>query len=58
VEANNGVEALDLVQERGKDTAAVVTDVVMPGLSGAALAGRLAELRLAIPVLFTSAYTR
>ena len=57
VEANNGVEALDLVQERGKDIAAVVTDVVMPGLSGGALARRLGELRLAIPVLFTSAYT-
>jgi CheY-like chemotaxis protein len=57
VEANNGVEALDLVQDRGENIAAVVTDVVMPGLGGGALAKRLAELRPALPVLFTSAYT-
>ena len=57
VEANNGVDALDLVEERGEDIAAVVTDVVMPGLGGGALAKRLAELRPALPVLFTSAYT-
>ena len=57
VEANNGVEALDLVEEHGENIAAVVTDVVMPGLGGGALAKRLAELRPALPVLFTSAYT-
>jgi CheY-like chemotaxis protein len=57
VEANNGVEALDIMRERGEKIAAVVTDVVMPGLGGGALAKRLAELRPTLPVLFTSAYT-
>jgi hypothetical protein len=57
VEASNGVEALEIMRERGEKIAAVVTDVVMPGLGGGALAKRLAELRLALPVLFTSAYT-
>jgi PAS domain S-box-containing protein len=56
VEAANGVEALDIVQESGKRIDAVVTDVVMPGLGGGALAKRLAKLRPAVPVLFTSAY--
>jgi PAS domain S-box len=57
VEANNGVEALDIMRERGESIAAIVTDVVMPGLGGGALANRLAELRPALPVLFTSAYS-
>jgi CheY-like chemotaxis protein len=42
---------------RGDEIAAVVTDVVMPGLGGGALAKRIAELRPTLPVLFTSAYS-
>jgi PAS domain S-box-containing protein len=57
VEASNGVEALDVVRERGESIDAVLTDVVMPGLGGGALAQRLAELRPRLPVLFTSAYS-
>jgi nitrogen-specific signal transduction histidine kinase/ActR/RegA family two-component response regulator len=57
VEAANGVEALDIVRERGETIKAVVTDVVMPGLGGGALAKRLAETRPRLPVLFTSAYS-
>jgi two-component system, cell cycle sensor histidine kinase and response regulator CckA len=57
VEASNGVEALDVVRERGDSIDAVLTDVVMPGLGGGALAQRLAELRPRLPVLFTSAYS-
>jgi two-component system cell cycle sensor histidine kinase/response regulator CckA len=56
VEAANGLEALKVVRERGDSIRAVVTDVVMPGLGGGALAERLAELQPALPVLFTSAY--
>ena len=57
VEASNGVEALDVMRERGESIDAVVTDVVMPGLGGGALAQRLAEQRPRVPVLFTSAYS-
>jgi len=57
VEASTGGEALAAMQERGDTIDAVVTDVVMPGLGGGALASRLAELWPSLPVLFTSAYT-
>jgi two-component system, cell cycle sensor histidine kinase and response regulator CckA len=57
VEASTGGEALAVMQERGDTIDAVVTDVVMPGLGGGALASRLAELWPSRPVLFTSAYT-
>jgi two-component system, cell cycle sensor histidine kinase and response regulator CckA len=56
IEAANGVEALHIMRTRGDTIRAVVTDVVMPGLGGGALAKRLAELRPTLPVLFTSAY--
>lgn len=35
----------------------VLTDLLMPGMSGAALAGRLGELRPGVPVVFMSAYS-
>ncbi|HEX2217195.1 MAG TPA: PAS domain S-box protein [Gemmatimonadales bacterium] len=57
VEATNGVDALEIVQERGELIDAVVTDVVMPGVGGGTLAKRLAELRPTLPVLFTSAHS-
>ena len=53
VVATDGAEAL------GTDTDAIdllVTDVVMPGLSGGSLAGRLREARTDLPVLFISGY--
>lgn len=50
------MEALDIMRKRGDAIKAVVTDVVMPGLGGGALAQRLAELQPTVPVLFTSAY--
>ena len=33
------------------------TDVVMPGMSGLDLAGRLAELRPGLPVILTTGYS-
>ena len=52
-----GIEALDLVRRGTEQIDAVVSDVVLPGMGGGAMAERLAELRPTVPVLFISAYT-
>src|SRR4051812_47492466 len=57
VGATDGPEAVNIMRQGGEHIAAVVTDVVMPGLGGGALARRIAELRPTLPVLFTSAYS-
>jgi CheY-like chemotaxis protein len=57
VEASNGLEAFNIMRQRGEHIDAVVTDVVMPVLGGGALARRIAELRPTMPVLFTSAHS-
>jgi PAS domain S-box-containing protein len=58
LEASNGDEALDVVQGRnGNPIHLVVTDVVMPGMSGRQLADRLVSLRPELKVLYMSGYT-
>ena len=57
MEAANGLAALDLVTSTSVRIGLVLTDVVMPGMSGRDLAERIAELRPGTPVLFTSGYT-
>jgi PAS domain S-box-containing protein len=57
LEAADGRAALELLGRNGAAVRLVVTDVVMPGLGGRALADELARLRPGIPVLFTSGYT-
>jgi PAS domain S-box-containing protein len=58
LEAANGVAALaHLTSTDGGRIGLVLTDVVMPGMSGRDLADRIAELRPGTPVLFTSGYT-
>ena len=57
VEAANGREALDHIQEHDGTLDLIVTDVVMPGLDGPGLAERVAALRPALPILFMSGYT-
>ena len=54
--AADGSEALQLI-EKGEDFDLVLTDVVMPGLSGIEMAERLRELRPDQAILFTSGYT-
>jgi CheY-like chemotaxis protein len=56
-QAGSGQEALDLLAGSAERIALVVTDVVMPEISGKDLAERVARLAPGTPVLFTSGYT-
>jgi two-component system cell cycle sensor histidine kinase/response regulator CckA len=57
LEARNPEEALRLAREHRGPIHLLVTDVVMPAMSGRALADQLATTRPGIPVLFMSGYT-
>ena len=57
LEANGGVEGLAICQQHPHTIHLVLTDVVMPQLSGPELAGKLASLRPETKVLFMSGYT-
>jgi PAS domain S-box-containing protein len=57
LEAPNGHAALELLSGDGARVGLVLTDVVMPGIGGRALAERLAQVRPDLPVLYTSGYT-
>jgi CheY-like chemotaxis protein len=57
LEAANGADALALLGGADGGIGLVLTDVVMPGMSGRELADRIAELLPGTPVLFTSGYT-
>ncbi|HXE81126.1 MAG TPA: PAS domain-containing protein [Vicinamibacterales bacterium] len=54
--AANGREALELVREESDRVALVVTDVVMPGMSGPEMVRRLRESRPDLRVLYISGY--
>ena len=55
--AANGKEALDICRKHAGGIAMVMTDVVLPNMSGRELAVELRRLRPEIKVLFTSGYT-
>jgi YesN/AraC family two-component response regulator len=58
LEASNGEEALRVVQDHvGEKIHLLLTDVVMPGMSGSELAERLRSLHAEIRVLYMSGYT-
>jgi CheY-like chemotaxis protein len=57
LEAPSGDHALELAREHEGVIDLLVTDVVMPGLSGRELAEQLAPLRPEMKVLYTSGYT-
>ncbi|MEZ4265755.1 MAG: response regulator [Myxococcota bacterium] len=56
VEAREGDEALARFVEHGRAVRLLVTDVVMPGMSGAALARRMAADSPELRVLYLSGY--
>jgi two-component system cell cycle sensor histidine kinase/response regulator CckA len=58
LEAGNGVEALGMLEARGTSVALVLSDVVMPVMSGPALGARVAELYPGTPILFMSGYAQ
>ena len=57
LEASDGNEALRLLEEHGGPVHLLLTDVVMPGLSGRELAARAQAAQPGIKVLFVSGYT-
>jgi len=57
LDAANGKAALAIAREYDGDIHLVITDVVMPGMSGKELISRLEEMRPGIKTLYVSGYT-
>jgi CheY-like chemotaxis protein len=55
-EAADGIEGLELITRHGQDCRLVISDVVMPGLSGPAMVQRLRAKMPDLKVLFLSGY--
>jgi PAS domain S-box-containing protein len=57
LEASNGQDALSLVAARAPEIDLVLSDMVMPGMGGTELAGRVRSSSPSIPVLLMTGYT-
>ncbi|KKK99590.1 hypothetical protein LCGC14_2631220, partial [marine sediment metagenome] len=58
IEAANGIEALETMAASGQpEIDLLITDVIMPGMGGRELAGKLLEKYPGIKVLYISGYT-
>ena len=55
-EAADGIEGLELITRHGRDCRLVISDVVMPGLSGPAMVQRLRTKMPDLKVLFLTGY--
>ena len=58
IETSNGLEALRIAEANKPEITLVISDMVMPGMGGRALAAELARRRPNVPVLLMSGYTR
>jgi len=58
LEAADGIEALDVYASHGESIAAVVSDIVMPRLTGVELATRIKQYNPAMPVVLVSGYDK
>jgi len=58
LDAADGPSAIEMVRHHSGDIHLLVTDMVMPGMSGRDLAERLRALRRALPVLYMSGYVQ
>jgi signal transduction histidine kinase/ActR/RegA family two-component response regulator len=56
LEATNGDDALELIENYSGRIDLVLTDLMMPGVGGIELASRLATLKPDLPVIFMSGY--
>jgi len=56
ITASSGVEALSAIQEHVESINLMLTDVIMPGMSGSELARRAQELHPSLSVAFASGY--
>jgi two-component system cell cycle sensor histidine kinase/response regulator CckA len=57
VSTSRSVDAIALFEKHANEVSLLVTDVVMPGMRGPALAQQLIERRIDLPVLFMSGYS-
>lgn len=58
IEAHDGATALKLLDRRDQEVSILLTDVVMPQMSGSQLAEVAKQIQPPLKVLFTSGYTR
>jgi two-component system, cell cycle sensor histidine kinase and response regulator CckA len=57
IEARDGAEAVKIVENREGAIGLLITDMVMPGMTGQELAGRLQARRAGLRVLYMSGYS-
>jgi CheY-like chemotaxis protein len=57
LESGDGAGALQVLATTSRTVSLIVTDVVMPGMSGPEMAARASELKPGVRVLFMSGYT-
>jgi two-component system cell cycle sensor histidine kinase/response regulator CckA len=56
VEAESAEEALGILQDGSLEPQLLLTDIVMPGMSGLGLAAQIHKLRPSLPVLFMTGF--
>ncbi len=55
IEANNGREGLEIIEERSKDIKCIILDMLMPEIDGLGVLKKLQELNLNIPTIVLTA---